>query len=682
MACSNFFLSHIARMMTIAASMAVIGASVAMAQDTSKPLDLTVLSTNQDNVSFVVEQSSSSDNNSAATQSATSQLADNQSSDNQLADNQSEALSEARDNLPDNASELTASDVIASESTDTESTDLGQSQTTGRMTRRTLKDVGLASIGIGNGGADSLDALDNRLWRGVPLARAMRLIDAVPVPVSSDALRKMSYQVIARQAVPPKGAAENPASLLGARMDYLSRVGRSDGLAAIIAQLPDDENWQDWHIWKLFYDLMLREDEQACATAAENATTSLDPLWQKTNLMCQILTGDEVRAAFSADVLKASGLIDDPLYFDLVDVLLRRRGADSISAEMRDSATLDVMHLILMDAAHVTMRAADLSAMGQSYAQAANSLRYLQDDARHSLGMNNLRAGLISQIDAKALFIASTQAADTPLMAMARRLEAGAQDKDAASVSLYLALSNAATQAQTLDHDQAEELAMLTLSAVASEVKAGEGAIWVPFYAPILAQVMGGVDMPKLAPSTQQDYATLSALAGQMLSPLPTDGSAVVRADHIAIIQDDAAAPAARLQSLQALGLSHLMPLIAGQEGVVEDWFTIFDVSAEAGAVSEQNKAYQKQAYIPLSQTGLRALGQAAVKGQRAEAVIIASMLIGDTKLSHLSPSDHAAIADALAVAGLPNTAVALRQEALRAHLMMALLAAMGDEAS
>ena len=51
-------------------------------------------------------------------------------------------------------------------------------------------------------------------------------------------------------------------------------------------------------------------------------------------------------------------------------------------------------------------------------------------------------------------------------------------------------------------------------------------------------------------------------------------------------------------------------------------------------------------------------------------------------KLSHLSPSDHAAIADALAVAGLPNTAVALRQEALSAHLMMALLAAMGDEAS
>ena len=34
----------------------------------------------------------------------------------------------------------------------------------------------------------------------------------------------------------------------------------------------------------------------------------------KTNLMCQILTGDEMRASFSADVLKASGLIDDPLF--------------------------------------------------------------------------------------------------------------------------------------------------------------------------------------------------------------------------------------------------------------------------------------------------------------------------------------------------------------------------------
>lgn len=665
MARSTYFLSHGARMTMIAASMAVALSSFALAQETTKPLDLTVLSTSEDNVSFVVETDASelTDTQISDEASADNLSVDTETADNQGADNLTIAQSSPQAELVDNASQSDASD---------------QPSPTGRMTRRTVKDVGLASIGIGNGGADSLDALDNRLWRGVPLARAMRLIDGVPVPISSDALRKMSYQVVARQAVPPKGAAENPASLLGARMDYLSRVGRSDGLAAIIAQLPNDENWQEWHIWKLFYDLMLREDEEACFTAAENAKTSLDALWQKTNLMCQILTGDEARAAFSADVLKASGLIDDALYFELVDVLLRRRSPDSISADSLDNAALDIMHLILMDAAHVNIRASDLSSMPQSYGQAANSLRYLRDDARHSLGMGNLRAGLISQDDAKALFIASTQEADTPLMAMARRLEATAQDADAASVSLYLALANAATQSQALDHTQAEELALLTLSAVASEVNAGEGAIWVPFYAPILSQVMTKVDMAKLAARTQQNYATLSALAGQMLSPLPTDGSAVVRADHIAIIQDSAAAPAARLQSLQALGLSHLLPLIQGHEAVTDDWFTIF----EASHGRAQDDQIIAETFQPLSQTGLKALEQAANQSQRAEAVIIASMLIGDTDLSHLSPSDHASIADALALAGLPNTASALRQEALRAHLMMALLSAMGDAAS
>ena len=111
---------------------------------------------------------------------------------------------------------------------------------------------------------------------------------------------------------------------------------------------------------------------------------------------------------------------------------------------------------------------------------------------------------------------------------------------------------------------------------------------------------------------------------------------------------------------------------------MTDDWFTIF----EASHGRAQDDQIIAETFQPLSQTGLKALEQAANQSQRAEAVIIASMLIGDTDLSHLSPSDHASIADALALAGLPNTASALRQEALRAHLMMALLSAMGDAAS
>ena len=473
----SLFASGAKLLILVSASIA-LSSSLSYAQRNDAPLDLTVLSAEQDNISAV--------DDGAAQQPASEAVSDDGAVDEALkpeiiVDNASELNGEIApesqiESQIENAAEVTGelAGELAGESTSGEAT-------SGRMKRRTVKDVGLASIGIGEDDIDGLDALDNRLWRGVPLERAMALIDNVPVPLASDALRRMSYHVIARQAVPPKGAAENPSALLSARMNYLSRVGRSDGLAAIITQLPENEEWADWHIWRLFYDLMGREDERACAIAAENAATSLDPLWQKTNLMCQILTGNEARAAFSADVLKASGLIDDPLYFDLVDVLLRRRDGDSITGASLDNQLVDFMHVILMDAAHVNIGAAQLASLDNSYAQAANALRYLGDDARQSLGMGNLRAGLISSDDAKALFIASTQKPDTPLMAMSRRLEASDGQADSAAVMLFVAIREALLEAETLDHSSAEELVLLILSAISTEVRAGDGAIWLVF---------------------------------------------------------------------------------------------------------------------------------------------------------------------------------------------------------
>ena len=661
--------------MTFAAAIGMaVSAPVSFAQETQKPLDLTVLSTSEDNVSFVIieEADDTQIAQIAEDNDTTTRLADE--ADSVPADNQSrladtltqqtaQRTDEAAANSPDETSDESLESVAAED---------GATAITGRMTRRTVKDVGLASIGIGNHASASLDALDNRLWRGIDLPRAMRLIEAVPVPVSSDALRRMSYHVIARQAVPPKGAAEDPTALLSARISYLARVGRSEGLAAIITQLPENEAFAEWHNWKLFYDLMMRDDEKACAKAKEEASTSLDPLWQKTNLMCQILTGDEVRAAFSADVLKASGLIDDPLYFDLIDVLLRRRAQDSIVIADTDEAQIDLMHLILMDAAHVTIGAPALALLDKSYAEAANGLRYLGDDARQSLGLTNFRAGLISQAEAKNLFIASTQAPDTPLMAMARRLEADDSQSDSAAVMLYLAIAAAADAAKSLSQEDATELAMLTLSAISTEVERGDGTLWVPLYAPYLQQVMAELDMTQLAPALQSDYAMVMAVSGLPLAPLPTDGRAVVTADHVAIAYHQTAPIGGQIDSLSALGQTQLLPLVTGSAQGERDWLTDFTSASQQSDI----------AYQPLSQTGLQALSQAAAKGQRAEAVIVAAMVVSDRALDNIHPLDIATLADSLTRAGLPETAKAIIQEARQAHLMTSLLAGMGGSGS
>ena len=642
--------------------------------DEETALDLTVLSTSEDNVSFVIiEQTDNDDdrdNNTddAAGNETPSDTAQPDDQTDDQADDQADDLAgdQAGDQL-DNSSAVQQEGAVDNETIGTQSQTV-QADTapaiTGRMTRVDAKDVGLASIGIGNQNAAAYDSLDNRLWRGIDLKRALMLIEEAPVPLAAVSLRDMSYQVVARQGVPPTGAAENPAALLLARLAYLAKAGRSDAIAAIITQLPKEQMWQEWHIWKLFYDLMRREDQEACDIAQQRASGSLEPLWQKTNLMCQVLTGDTLRAAFSADVLKASGLIDDALYFDLIDLLLGRKS----SVEVPDTA-VDLTHIILMDAAHINMSAVHLSQLPASYFEAANALRYLSPDARQSLGLSNLRAGLTDQDKALALFVASAQQDDTALKAMSRRLAVSEElSADSAAVQLYVALRDHVSDTTERSADEALELAELIIQALRLEVADGNGRLWLGFYAPLLSEAMMGVDMPNVSAQIQTDFATIAMLGGQALSPLPTDGRVVVEADLLRVALDEAAGNDKRLDALLRLNLTHLAPLLgaAADDVFAEDvdWLSVF---RDANAASEG-------AYIRLSQEGLYALADAAQKGQRAEAVIIAAMLLEKRALHDVSPSDSAQIAALLAQANLPKTAAGLRSEALLDAMMAHLL--------
>ena len=667
------------------------------AQSVAEPLDLTILSTNEENVQFVVidEKKTTSEDESADNASpegltqeglAQDDLAlDNVNADNLTFDNLS--LSDfniAGDNESQSASRDDKDSTIATQrqETATDNTSLAADQPleeapkATRIKRRTIKDVGLASIGIDQP-EEGIDNFDSLLWRGLSVEKALRMIKAVPVSQNSATLRRTAYQVIARQAVPPKGAAEDPMMLLDARMGFLARAGRSDGLSQIIRQLPEKDEWQSWREWQIFYDLMMREDEAACNQAAEKVTTSLDPLWQKTNLLCQILTGNEAMASFSSDVLEASGLVEDDLFFQLIDVLLgRKEGAEIVANE-----PVSLMNLILMDAAHIDISAAQIGDIDQSYAKAANALRYLTDEARQRHGLTNLRAGLLTSNEAKAVFLASMGNVDDPLKAMTRRLE---EASDLSSVQLYLALHRAAADEANkaaLDNDViagdasdnetaikpavSSDLPEMIAQAFGQELKDGDGLLWLPFYASVMTEALAGADMTQLSSDLQKQYAILSALAGADLSPLPVDGQAVILADQVKILLDAQASQADRQEALLALDLNDLHILLEANNGGTDnqaDWFTLYFDGELAGG--NERLSY----YHALPQMGLKAVQAAAATGQQAEAILLATILMADHDLAMIAPRDISLVVDALSGAGLELTAKGLAAEALKAH--------------
>ena len=653
------------------------GASASLAQQTDKPLDLTILSTSEENVSFVVldgsEASAKADNaseelaviNADEVNQILDEIADDAPAiaDNDTADDNQQIAGETAPDAPEDAespedSESNVQQADAASQTPTISA---------RIERRVIKDVGLASIGIdGSDASERDDALDSLLWRGSDAMRAMQLIAAVPVPASSDALRRLSYQVIARQAVPPEGAADDPAAMLAARMDFLSRAGRSDGLAAIIRQLPANDEWQAWMEWQIFYDLMMREDETACRMAAEQVKTSLDALWQKTNLVCQILTGNEAMAAFSTDVLKASGFVEDDLFFELVDVLLRRRSAFAVAEQ-----PLDIMHIILMDAAHMTISQNHLDSLDDSYQMATSALRYLSDEARQLQGLGKLRKGLVTTDEARALFLASMGEVDAPLPALSRRIETA---DDLSSVQLYLALhkevasDKAQADSAASDNQSAGENGTPTITDITSlikqsyqlEVASGDGTLWLPFYADVMIDALGHMGIKNQPAEVQNHYALLMGLTSQDLAYLPTDGGAIITYDHIKAVLDEAASPADRQQSAVALGLADLLDLLDPVENDDTNWLAIYFATPADNLPS----------YQPVSPAAMRALASASGKSQSAETALLATLIIGDNRLQDIHPQELAMIINALRDTGLSQTATALQSEALQAHMI------------
>ena len=656
---------------------AIIMASVAItstpsfAQTATEPLDLTILSTNEENVQFIVVDETKqapvapdnqSQNESSAPVDNNSFTADTGLVEDSARDNQSLIIGEE--------TPIAATEIVTETAEEVTEEAAEETPKATRIQRRTVKDVGLASIGIDETD-EGLDQFDSLLWRGLSVEKALAMIKAVPVSHNSDSLRATSYQVIARQAVPPKGAADDPMMLLDARMGYLARAGRSDGLAAIIRQLPDNEEWQSWKEWQIFYDLMMREDEAACKQAAENVKTSLDPLWQKTNLLCQILTGNEAMAAFSSDVLKASGLVEDELFFALIDVLLGRREGDDLAS----NEPVSLMNLILMDVAHINISAPQIAALDQSYAKAANALRYMSDEARQIHGLKNLKSGLLTSADAKALFLSSMGNVDDPLKAMTRRLEDGS---DLSSVQLYLSLHRAVAEQAKASNEQPDldnasaakssddnnsELPDLIAQAIGFEMRAQDGLLWSRFYAPLMAEALISIDMTALPAERQKQYAILTAFSGKPLSPLPVDGQAVIMADHIALILDNNASLSERQDALLALGLEDLLILLGDESEA--DWFSLY-LDRKSGDLSS---------YHALPQTGLKALANAAANGQQAEVILLATILISQHDLAQIAPSDLAMIIKALSQAELDRTASALSAEAIRAHSFAQMIA-------
>ena len=529
---------------------------------------------------------------------------------------------------------------------------------TGRVGRRTVSKVGLASIGL-NQIAPSDPVINSLIWSDSDAEQVLALLKAAPAKGSSAALSSLTTSINVQTAVPPKNASQFAEELVNARLGWLARSGNSDKLSQIVRLLPLDEEWLEWKRWQIEYDMVRRADKAACADAERFALQTLNPFWHKVRVICALLNGQLGAASFAADILRASGEQDDN-FFQLVDKLLGRTAILSL-----DIDNLTLLHLVLMDAAHEQISAAAFENLPVSMIQAASSFRYLAPDAALNTSYQMLDRNVQTAGETEKIW-RSLLTAPVPAEAALASL----RDQEAGGGSHLRGIGlNSAYLWVGLATRQGSETDMLIGQALRRETQTGRIDLLLKLYASLIRQRLEMTEAASLSEKLASDYAIMLALAGPS-QPLPAVlDAASQKADDIKAVLQLTDSDVWDADLMMRLDCWSLLPVLEaiGISAPSSDWV--------ARLASSSNKAEDVLNEGPapfhrLPALGLLALEQAAEAGRVGEVGLIAARLVQPVHLGWVAPVDGARVILALQGVGLENTASALADELIISSLL------------
>ena len=556
--------------------------------------------------------------------------------------------------------------------------------------RRKISDVGLAAIGVSDT-APQDSTLDSLIWRGTSAKNAAFLLENGAVANQSPSLSALAYDVVARQSVPPMGANMIAGDLVRARLAWLARAGRSNDLAVLVEQLPDNEKWANWKRWLVEHHLMSRRDDVACATVVAQIEMTLDPFWHQAKVICDAVQGDMSSARFAADVLAATGM-GDPTFMGLVDELFTGTVYEDI-----DPTTLETIHIVLMEALHRPIPIEGIAILPPQMAQTITSLRYLSDDARMVSTYDGLQRGLLSPREAGKLWRSAGENEDNPQSALARL------DSEVSALTSAMAW-------RALDVDESNAVFGLIVAAMKREIAAGNGSLMLPLYAELATNALEVMQSQTAATAfvdaVSDDDATLTSpgvddnatMVENVAVTVPTvtmpDESILAEIDVLLALADPGTVPAIlegnnptadhirtlltlnagdvwEADTMQALDTWHLQPLLqaAGIDAPDISWFDLL-----------QNGTHTAYTREKLSPVLLRACGEAAGKKRVAETILLASWLLQSTDFSNIDPVDAGLVIQYLRDVGQDQVAMNLMREIASAHLMPQFVSGAQDE--
>ena len=507
---------------------------------------------------------------------------------------------------------------------------------------------GVADIGIDPRAGDD-SGLTATIWRGTSIGRATMLLDTDVIIGSSPTLSSLAGDVVARRAIRPDGASESDETLMAGRLGWLAEAGRSETLAAMVDQLPNEAPWLDWKQWLVETQLMSRRDDDACRNVMYQVGRTFEPFWHKAKVICTAVhKGDIAGAQFAADILLAMG-VDDPVFAGLVGKLLN--GADPGPI---DPALVDQLHIVLMEAAHHEIGVDGLDALPESSVQTAVGLRYLDPDARLVTTWRALSHGLIDHERAAKLWRSTSVETDAPRLALARHQS---QPSGLTRALIWRAL----------DAEKSARRLPFIAAAMDVDIADGAGLMMAPLYAELASEALAfdGAEA-RLAGDDGALRTKLSMLVALGDAADLPSGLAGGEASAARDLLEMARTGRAEMTSLAMLDKFSLLPLAmtdgdmaAMAPGEAMSWLSV----SAPGAI-------RVETFLSASPIMMRALDEAAASGRVAETILLAHRVVGANSLAAINPADAAMIAAALETVGQAEPARRFRRDVVAAHLL------------
>lgn len=164
-------------------------------------------------------------------------------------------------------------------------------------------------------------AFPDTLWQGTPRSYVVAALPLVQ-PTASPALQDLTRRLLLSNALAPGGndPPDGP-GLVAVRLERMVALGQADAALALMDRLPWKGDQEKLDRLRVDLPLINNDAESACKQVSSVIGRYQDVWWDRAEIACQALQGDEAKAQLGLSLLRERKVPRDQLFDTLIDAV-------------------------------------------------------------------------------------------------------------------------------------------------------------------------------------------------------------------------------------------------------------------------------------------------------------------------------------------------------------------------